>query len=147
MQDTGGKVIHIGKNTRSNILAKGVSMDGGINCYRGLVKFTASAENAESTVACDSLLLDNTSEAVAIPYNDVENPTAKLHYEASVLKVDEEKLFYLQSRGFSEDDAKLLLVQGFCDRVIKEIDVEYSVELTRLIKLILEDAKVIGKEK
>jgi Fe-S cluster assembly protein SufB len=146
LQDTGAKIHHIGKNTRSNVLAKGISMDGGINAYRGLVKFEKSADQAYSHIQCDSLLLDDKSAAHAIPYNDVSNRNTSLNYEATVSRVDEEQLFYLQTRGLSEDEAKLLLVNGFCEGVTKHVDVEYSVELTRLIRMILEDGKIIAEK-
>lgn len=143
IQDTGARVIHVGKNTRSNILAKGVSLDGGINSYRGLVKFDRGAENAFSHVKCDGLMLDGRSESHAYPYNDVSGERGSLNYEATVAKIDEEMLFYLQSRGLSEDEAKLLIVNGFCEGVVRNLNVEYSVEMSRLIRMILEDGKAI----
>lgn len=143
LQDTGGKIEHIGRNTRSNILAKGISMDGGVNSYRGLVKFAPGSDGAYSHIQCDSLLLDDKSAAYAIPYNDVTGREGALNYEATVTNLDEAQLLYLKSRGLSEDDAKLLMVNGFCEGVTKHIDVEYSVELTRLIRMILEDGNII----
>lgn len=143
IQDTGARIIHSGKNTRSNILAKGVSLDGGINSYRGLVKFTKSAKGAFSHIKCDGLMMDDRSESHAYPYNDVGNKDSTLNYEATVSKIDEDMLFYLQSRGLTEDDAKLLIVNGFCEGVVRNLNIEYSVEMTRLIKMILEDGKVI----
>lgn len=145
IQDTGARIIHIGKNTRSKILAKGVSLDGGINSYRGLVKFEKTAENSVSHVKCDGLMLDNISESHAYPYNEVQCDSAKLNYEATVSKIDEDILFYLQTRGLSEDEAKLLIVTGFCDAVVRDLNVEYSVEISRLIRVILEDGKAIKR--
>ncbi|MDH5655350.1 MAG: Fe-S cluster assembly protein SufB [Spirochaetia bacterium] len=143
IQDTGARIIHSGKNTRSNILAKGISLDGGVNSYRGLVKFDKSAENAYSHVKCDALMMDDRSQSHAYPYNDVSGERGTLNYEATVSKIDEDMLFYLQARGLSEDEAKLLIVNGFCDGVVRDLNVEYSVEMTRLIKMILEDGHVI----
>ena len=144
IQDTGARVIHVGKNTRSNILAKGVALDGGINSYRGLVKFTKGAENAYSHIKCDGLMLDDRSQTHAYPYNDVSGNRGILNYEATVSKIEEEMLFYLQTRGLSQDDAKLLIVNGFCEGVVRNLNVEYSVEMNRLIKMILEDGKAIA---
>ena len=144
IQDTGARVIHVGKGTRSNVLAKGISLDGGINSYRGLVKFAKGAEDAYSHVKCDGLMLDERSESHAYPYNDVTGDRGSLNYEASVSKIDEDMLFYLQTRGLSEDDAKLLIVNGFCEGVVRDLNVEYSVEMNRLIQMILEDGHAIG---
>lgn len=146
IQDTGARIIHVGKNTKSNILSKGISLDGGINSYRGLTKFEKSAIGAISHVKCDGLILDNRSESHAYPYNDISGDSSALNYEATVSKIDDDQLFYLQSRGISEDDAKLLIVNGFCEGVVKDLNVEYSVEITRLIKMILEDGKAIAME-
>ena len=144
IQDTGARVIHVGKNTRSNVLAKGISLDGGINSYRGLVKFAKGAENAYSHIKCDGLMLDERSESHAYPYNDVTGNRGSLNYEASVSKIDEDMLFYLQTRGLSEDEAKLLIVNGFCEGVVRDLNVEYSVEMNRLIQMILEDGHAIS---
>lgn len=146
IQDTGARIIHIGKNTRSNILSKGVSLDGGINSYRGLVKFDKNATNAVSHVKCDGLILDERSQSHAYPYNDISGENGALNYEATVSKIDEDQLFYLQSRGMSEDDAKLLIINGFAEGVVKDLNVEYSVEITRLIKMILEDGNAISMD-
>ena len=144
IQDTGARIIHSGKNTRSNVLAKGISLDGGINSYRGLIKFEKGAENAYSHVKCDALMMDDRSQSHAYPYNDVSGKQGTLNYEATVSKIDDDMLFYLQARGISEDEAKLLIVNGFCDGVVRDLNVEYSVEMTRLIRMILEDGKVIS---
>lgn len=144
IQDTGARIIHAGKNTRSNVLAKGVSLDGGINSYRGLVKFEKGAENAYSHIKCDGLMMDERSESHAYPYNDVSGARGTLNYEATVAKIDEDMLFYLQSRGLNEDEAKLLIVNGFCEGVVRDLNVEYSVEMTRLIRMILEDGNAIA---
>lgn len=143
IQDTGARIIHVGKNTKSNVLAKGISLDGGINSYRGLIKFEPSSTGSFSHVKCDGLLMDNHSSSHAFPYNDVSGEQGSLNYEATISKIDEDQLFYLQARGLSEDDAKLLLVNGFCESIVKELNVEYSVEMSRLIRMILEDGKVI----
>lgn len=145
VQDTGARIIHIGKNTRSNVLAKGVSLDGGTNSYRGLVKFTSTSENSFSHVKCDGLIMDAKSSSHAFPYNDISGEHGSLNYEATVSKLDDDQLFYLQTRGLTEDDAKLLVVNGFCESITKELNVEYSVEMTRLIRMILEDGKVIAE--
>ncbi|MEQ9364394.1 MAG: Fe-S cluster assembly protein SufB [Leptospirales bacterium] len=144
VQDTGARIIHSGKNTRSNILAKGISLDGGINSYRGLVKFEKGAENAYSHIKCDGLMMDDRSESHAYPYNDVSGEQGTLNYEATVSRIDEDMLFYLQTRGLNEDEAKLLIVNGFCEGVVRDLNIEYSVEMTRLIRMILEDGKAIA---
>ena len=143
IQDTGARIIHIGENTRSNILAKGISLDGGINSYRGLVKFSKKAKSAYSHIKCDGLMLDDRSETHAYPYNDVSGKSGSLNYEATVSKIDEDMLFYLQSRGLDEDKAKLLIVNGFCDGVVRDLHIEYSVEMSRLIQMIMEDGHAI----
>ncbi len=145
IQDTGARIVHIGKNTKSNVLAKGISLDGGVNSYRGLIKFEPSSVGSYSHVKCDGLLMDNHSSSHAFPYNDVSGEQGALNYEATISKIDEDQLFYLQTRGLSEDDAKLLLVNGFCESIVKELNVEYSVEMSRLIRMILEDGKVISE--
>ncbi len=144
VQDTGARIIHTGKNTRSNILAKGISLDGGINSYRGLVKFEKGAENAYSHIKCDGLMMDDRSESHAYPYNDVSGEQGTLNYEATVSRIDEDMLFYLQTRGLNEDEAKLLIVNGFCEGVVRDLNIEYSVEMTRLIRMILEDGNAIA---
>jgi Fe-S cluster assembly protein SufB len=145
IQDTGARIIHVGKHTRSNVLAKGISLDGGVNSYRGLIKFEPSSSESFSHVKCDGLIMDNHSSSLAYPYNDTSGKQGTLNYEATVSKIDEEQLFYLQTRGVSEDDAKLLIVNGFCESIVKELNVEYSVEMSRLIRMILEDGKVISE--
>lgn len=147
VQDTGARIIHMGKNTRSNILAKGVSLDGGINSYRGLVKFEPSSKNSLSHIKCDGLMLDDRSQSHAYPYNDCSGENGTLNYEASVSKIDEDQLFFLQSRGLNEDEAKLLIINGFCEGVTKHLDVEYSSEMTKLIRMILEDGHAITESK
>ncbi len=144
VQDTGARIIHSGKNTRSNVLAKGISLDGGVNSYRGLVKFEKSAEGAFSHVKCDGLMLDDRSESHAYPYNDISGDHGSLNYEATVSKIDEDQLFYLQTRGLDEDEAKLLIVNGFCEGVVRDLNVEYSVEMSRLIRMILEDGNAVA---
>jgi Fe-S cluster assembly scaffold protein SufB len=146
IQDTGARIVHVGKNTRSKILSKGIALDGGINSYRGLVKFEKNAEGATSHVQCDGLMMDNRSESHAYPYNDVSGENGSLNYEATVSKINADQLFYLQCRGLSEDDAKLLVVNGFCEGVVRNLNVEYSVEVSRLIRMILEDGNAIAQQ-
>lgn len=137
-QDTGTKVIHAAPNTTSIIKAKSISKDGGISSYRGLVKVTPNATNIKSNVQCDALLLDNNSVSKTYPYMHINAPTSKVEHEASVSKVSEDQLFYLQSRGLSEGQATKIIVGGFISPVIKALPLEYAVELNKLIELEVE---------
>ncbi len=137
-QDTGAKIIHVGENTKSNVVSKSISKDGGISTYRGLIKVNKSAQNAVVNVECDALMLDKLSVSDTIPHIDVQNETASLTHEASAGKVSEAVLFYLQSRGISEEEAKAMIVNGFLDEVVKTLPLEYAGELNRLIELEME---------
>lgn len=136
--DTGTKMIHIGKNTRSRILSKGISAQKGINSYRGEVKILPSAENARNHTQCDSLLIGGECEANTFPYIDVRNNTAVVEHEATASKVSEEQLFYLQSRGLSEEESVQLIISGYCDKVLKHLPMEFAIEAGRLLNLKLE---------
>lgn len=132
--DAGAKMIHIGKNTKSNIISKSIAENGGVSNYRGLVKITSNATNAVAKIKCDTLILDSISKSDTYPKNIVENDTSILEHEATISKVSAEKLNYLMSKGLSEDKCKELLVLGFIDDFKKELPMEYAVELNRLIK-------------
>lgn len=132
--DAGAKMIHIGKNTKSNIVSKSIASNGGISNYRGTTKICKSAENSFATIKCDTILLDDLSKSDTIPSNILENNTSTLEHEATISKVSQEKLFYLESKGLNEDQAKEMLVLGFVDNFKKELPMEYAVELNRLLK-------------
>jgi len=136
--DTGAKMIHTAPDTTSHILSKSISLDGGISNYRGLIKTTHSAKNAKSYTQCDAMLLDNISQSNTYPTLDTQNNTATVSHEASIESVDEEKLFYMMSRGLTEVQARSMMVNGFIESITKEIPLEYSVELYRLINLEME---------
>jgi Fe-S cluster assembly protein SufB len=138
-QDTGGKMIHLGKNTKSRIISKSISKNGGKNNFFGLVKIGRLAEKAFSKNSCHSLILDQGSTAQAVPKVEVNNYSSSVSHEASVSQLDEEKLFYLQSRGVSPKRAEGLLVAGFVDDILKEIPFEFAIELNRLINLEFKD--------
>jgi Fe-S cluster assembly protein SufB len=139
-QDTGCKVYHMAPNTSSSILSKGISKDGGISSYRGLVDIKKGAINSKSNVRCDGLMLDNDSKALTFPAMDVHENDVKVAHEAAVGKVGEDQLFYLMSRGLSEDQAIKMIVTGFIEPLIKELPMEYAVELNRLIELEIENS-------
>lgn len=134
--DAGAKMIHLGKNTESNIIAKSIASNGGIANYRGLVKITKNATNSKATVKCDTILLDEISKSDTYPTNVVENKSSSLEHEASVSKISEDKLFYLMSKGLSEARAKELFIAGFISDFRDELPMEYAVELNRLLKSI-----------
>jgi len=136
--DTGTKMIHIGKNTRSTIISKGISADQSSNTYRGLVKILPSAENARNFSQCDSLLVRDQCSANTLPYIEVKNNSAVVEHEASTSKISEDQLFYLQSRGIDTEGAVSLLINGFCKEVFKELPLEFSVEAVRLLEMKLE---------
>ncbi|RQW82246.1 MAG: Fe-S cluster assembly protein SufB, partial [Geobacter sp.] len=138
--DTGSKMIHIGRNTHSTIVSKGISAGHGSNAYRGLVKVLAGAENARNHTRCDSLLMSPDCAAHTFPYIEVKNPSAKVEHEASTSKIGEDQLFYLRSRGLSEEDAVNLIVNGFCKEVFKELPMEFAVEAQKLLAVSLEGA-------
>jgi len=136
--DTGSKMIHIGKNSSSVIISKGVSALKGSNAYRGLVKIRPSAHNARNFTQCDSLLIGSECEAHTYPYIDVKNTTATLEHEATTSKISDEQLFYAQSRGLSEEKAIALIVNGFCKEVLSKLPMEFAVEAKELLSLTLE---------
>jgi len=132
--DAGAKMIHIGKNTKSNIISKSIAENTGVSNYRGLVKITKNADNSLANIKCDTLILDNRSSSNTYPKNILENNTSVIEHEATISKVSEEKLNYLMSKGLSEDKSKELLILGFIADFKKELPMEYAVELNRLIK-------------
>lgn len=140
IKDTGSKVIHLAPNTNSVIVSKSISKDGGQSVYRGLVKIVKGAKNSRVSVSCQSLILDENSKADTIPIMEIHEETATVTHEATAGKISEEKLFYLMSRGLSEQDAMGLVVRGFIEPISKELPMEYAVELNRLIKLEMEGA-------
>ena len=139
-QDTGAKVIHAAPNTTSTIRSKSISKDGGITTYRGLVQIAKQAANSKVHVQCDALMLDDLSKSNTVPYMDVDNKTSEVGHEATVSKIGDEQLFYLMSRGLSEEQARQMIVSGFIEPIIKALPIEYAVELNRLIELEMENA-------
>ncbi|MDP3976336.1 MAG: Fe-S cluster assembly protein SufB [bacterium] len=139
-QDTGAKVIHIGKETKSNILSKSISKDGGAANYRGLVRIFPGAEHAQVSVNCDSLILDEASISCADPVMEIHEDSAEVSHEAKIGSIGEDELFYAMSRGMSEEQARAMIVQGFIEPIVKELPLEYAVELNRLIELEMEGA-------
>ena len=137
-QDAGGKVVHVAPNTSSQIISKSISKGNGRSSYRGLVKVHKGAENVKSNVVCDALLLDETSKTDTYPYIEIEEERVSVGHEATVSKVAEEQIFYLMSRGLTEDEAMSMIVNGFIEPIAKELPLEYAVELNRLIQLEME---------
>ena len=137
-QDTGGKVIHFAPNTTSKITSKSISKSNGRASYRGLLKVHKGADNSKSTVVCDALLLDDESRSDTYPYIEIDAKNVTIGHEASVSKVGEEQIFYLMSRGLSADDAAGMVVSGFIEPLVKELPMEYAIEMNRLIKLQME---------
>jgi Fe-S cluster assembly protein SufB len=137
-QDAGGKVVHLAPRTSSQIISKSISKGTGRSSYRGLVKVYKGAEEVRSNVVCDALLLDETSKTDTYPYIEVEEERASIGHEATVSKVAEEQIFYLMSRGLTEDEAMSMIVNGFIEPIAKELPLEYAVELNRLIQLEME---------
>ncbi len=140
IQDAGSKMIHLGKNTTSNVISKSLCRGGGIVNYRGLVSCGPKALNAKSHIECDTLILDNISKSDTIPTNIVKNSDSYIEHEATVSKVNEDQLFYLMSRGLTEDEATEMIIMGFIEPFSKELPMEYAVELNRLIKLEMKDS-------
>lgn len=134
IQDTGAKMIHLAPHTKSNIISKSISVSGGNSSYRGLVRIDKDASYSTSTIKCDTIILDEYSKSDTIPINIVCNKTSNLNHEATVSKISEDKLFYLMSRGISEEKAKELVIMGFIDRFREELPMEYAVELNNLLK-------------
>jgi Fe-S cluster assembly scaffold protein SufB len=139
-QDAGGKIVHVAPNTTGQIISKSVSAYGGRTGYRGLVKVEPEASNCKDFVRCDALILDADSRSDTYPYMDIANQTAEIGHEATVSKVGDDQLFYLMSRGISENEAMGMIVNGFIEPITKELPMEYAVELTRLIQLQMEGA-------
>jgi Fe-S cluster assembly protein SufB len=136
--DTGTKMIHIGKNTRSTIVSKGISAGRGNNSYRGLVKVLPKAAGARNYTQCDSMLIGNGCGAHTFPYIDVQNPTASIEHEASTSKIGEDQIFYLKQRGLNTENAISMIVNGFCKEVFKELPMEFAVEAQKLLGVSLE---------
>lgn len=136
--DTGTKMIHIGKNTRSTIVSKGISAGKGENSYRGLVKIMKGADGARNFSQCDSMLIGSTCGAHTFPYIEVKNPTAKVEHEATTSKIGEDQLFYCNQRGISTEDAVSMIVHGFCKEVFKELPMEFAIEARQLLAINLE---------
>ena len=136
--DTGTKMIHLGRNTRSTVVSKGISAGHGQNAYRGLVKIMKNAEGARNHTQCDSLLLGELCGAHTFPYIEVRNPTASVEHEASTSRIGEDQLFYCRQRGLSAEDAVSMIVNGFCKEVFKELPMEFAVEAQKLLSVSLE---------
>ena len=136
--DTGTTMVHIGKNTRSTIISKGISAGNSSNSYRGLVKMGPKAKGSRNYSQCDSMLIGDNSQANTFPYIQVDNNTAKVEHEASTSKIGEDQLFYLTQRGISEEDAVSLIISGFCKDVFNELPMEFAVEADKLLSLKLE---------
>ena len=143
-QDTGAKMVHAAPNTTSTILSKSITKGGGRAGYRGLVRVEPGAESAKSFVRCDALILDDTSRSDTYPYMEIEEADTEIGHEATVSKVGEEQLFYLMSRGLSEDEATSMVVAGFIEPIVKELPMEYAVEMNRLIELNMAAAGAVG---
>jgi len=138
--DTGTKMIHVGRNTRSTIVSKGISAGRGQNTYRGLVKILPSAEGARNYTQCDSLLMGDKCGAHTFPYMEIKHPSAVVEHEATTSKIADDQLFYCRSRGISEEDAVNMIVNGFCKAVFKELPMEFAVEAQNLLSVSLEGA-------
>ncbi len=138
--DTGTKMIHIGKNTRSRIVSKGISAGRSNNSYRGLVKILPGAENARNYTQCDSMLIGHDCGANTFPYIEVQNQTARVEHEATTSKISEEQIFYFMQRGIPQEDAISMIISGFCKEVIRELPMEFAVEAQRLLGLKLENS-------
>jgi Fe-S cluster assembly protein SufB len=136
--DTGTKMIHIGKNTRSTIISKGISAGRGQNTYCGLVKVLPKAQNARNYTQCDSLLTGEKCGAHTVPYIEVRNPTARVEHEATTSKISDDQIFYCHQRGLSREDALSLIVNGFCKEVLKQLPMEFAVEAQKLLAISLE---------
>jgi Fe-S cluster assembly protein SufB len=134
IQDAGAKMIHLAPHTKSSIISKSIALNGGEATYRGTVNITKKAEHSEAIIKCDTIILDEQSKSDTIPINKVSNKTSNLEHEATVSKIDKDKLFYLMSRGISEEKAKELLIMGFIERFREELPMEYAVELNSLLK-------------
>ena len=136
--DTGTKMIHLGKNTKSTIISKGISALKGVNIYRGLVRVGKNAQNARNISECDSLLIGNKCQAHTYPYHEIRNSSANIEHEATTSKISDEQLFYLNQRGIDEEDAIAMIVNGFCKEVLKELPMEFAAEAKELLNISLE---------
>jgi Fe-S cluster assembly protein SufB len=136
--DTGTKMIHLGRNTRSTIVSKGISAGRGQNTYRGLVKVAKRAEGARNYSQCDSMLIGEDCGAHTFPYIEIANPTAQMEHEASTSKIGEDQIFYCNQRGISTEDAVSMIVNGFCKEVFRELPMEFAVEAQKLLGVSLE---------
>jgi Fe-S cluster assembly protein SufB len=138
--DTGTKMIHIGRNSRSTIVSKGISAGRAQNAYRGLVRVMPQAVNARNHTQCDSLLIGKECGAHTFPYMEIRNPTARIEHEATTSKISDDQLFYCRQRGISEEDAVNMIVNGFCKQVFRELPMEFAVEAQNLMNVSLEGA-------
>ncbi|MDD3025849.1 MAG: Fe-S cluster assembly protein SufB [Aliarcobacter skirrowii] len=136
--DTGTKMIHLGKNSKSTIISKGISALKGVNIYRGLVRVGKNAQNARNISECDSLLIGNRCQAHTYPYHEIRNSSANIEHEATTSKISDEQLFYLNQRGIDEEDAIAMIVNGFCKEVLKELPMEFAAEAKELLSISLE---------
>jgi Fe-S cluster assembly protein SufB len=136
--DTGTKMIHIGKNTTSTVVAKGISAGHGQNTYRGQVKIQKGATGARNYTQCDSLLIGDKCGAHTFPYIEVQNSTARMEHEASTSKIGEDQIFYLRQRGISAEEAVSMIINGFCRKVFRELPMEFAVEAQKLLSISLE---------
>ena len=138
MADTGTKMIHLGKNTKSTIISKGISAGKSSNTYRGLVKVGKRATGAKNFTACDSLMMGNECSAITIPYIDSKTRKSMCNHEATTSKIDEDQLFYMRARGLNEEDATNMLVSGFCKEVFQKLPMEFAVEANKLLEVSME---------
>ena len=136
--DTGTKMVHIGKNTRSTIISKGISAGRSQNSYRGLVKVAKGADGARNFSQCDSLLLGDKCGAHTFPYLEIDNPTARVEHEASTSKIGEDQIFYCNQRGLETQDAVNMIVNGYCKEVFKQLPMEFAVEAQKLLGVSLD---------
>jgi Fe-S cluster assembly protein SufB len=136
--DTGTKMVHIGRNTRSRIVSKGISAGHGNNTYRGLVRVLKGAEGARNHTQCDSMLIGDRCGAHTVPYIEVKNRSARVEHEATTSKISEDQMFYCRQRGLSDEDAVALIVNGFCKEVMQELPMEFAVEAQKLLAISLE---------
>jgi Fe-S cluster assembly protein SufB len=137
-QDAGAKLVHCAPNTTGQIISKSISKDGGRSSYRGLVRVEKDAKNSKCNVVCDALILDPESRSDTYPYIEIAEQDVSIGHEASVSRIGEEQMFYLQSRGLTEAEASAMIVNGFIEPLVKELPMEYAVELNRLIQLQME---------
>ncbi|MDO8428190.1 MAG: SufD family Fe-S cluster assembly protein [Candidatus Diapherotrites archaeon] len=143
-KDGGAKVIHVGENTKSNVIAKSISMGGGTSVYRGLLRINKGAKNASSYVCCSGLILDDFSKSYAFPHNEIYEPTASIAHEATVNKISDEQIFYLTSRGLTDNEARSMIVLGFLNEVARELPLEYAIEFSRLVNLEVDKLGTVG---